>query len=293
MTDTTETNENIEAVEMPEARPHHLFEEGADSARVHHLAQSWAGDSENLKEALWFFRRVYLNEQEHTKQAGVRSQHLEERMQGMRIIAERDKTALRKALEEIYGDMPKVMMEWDGWKTYLAMAFHIGIMTGYAGETHRLVIALKYENEIEGIEDLWDTISRDLRTPDGTYPNPVPAERATGEAWRIYGYRLSVQVHPADPRLDEGWRKLWMLAKSEGLCEVFDTLADSLGVHKPEITRSGTVTVRFSGYVDVDVSEWDGDDIWEVVDDDDVRQAIRYDGHLEMDDIDTSELTWD
>lgn len=296
MTDTTETNEPIETVEPPEPRAYHLFQDefgGHDD--IQRMAETWSGDVETLKEALWYFRRSYQNIRDDHKSYGLQLAHMRARFDGFRTITDRDKTALREALEQIYGDVAKLDSDWYGWETYLHMAFYIGVMTGHAGEMHRLAWALKADGGFENAETVWDTVSRGLRGEDGRYPDPIPGEQAAGMAWREYryGFSGSTVIHPSDPRLDDGWEKLFRLAKNEGLCEVFDTLAESFGVHKPELTRSGTVTVRFSGYVDLPVEGWDGDDIYEVIDTDDVAAAIRYDGHLEIDDVDISDTDWD
>ena len=293
MTDTLQTNESNETQQRETPQPWNLFADELDSETIRHMAQFWSEDLDTLAETLWYFRRSYMNMVTQRDEAKTVNMHARSRIVGMQTIAERDKIALRQALEVVYGDSPKVAMDWEGWPVFLHITFFIGIMTGNAGEVHRLAIALKEHNEIQGAEEIWDTVSRGLRTSEGHYPNPVPAEEAVGMAWREYGWKLPNRIHPADPRLDNGWQLLWRLAKAEGLCEVFDTLAEGFGIHKPEVTRSGTISVRFTGYVDVPIEGWDGEDIYEVIDEDEIRQALRYDGHLEIDDVDTSDMSWD
>jgi hypothetical protein len=285
--------EQIEAVETPQEDPKPwdlLREESVNNETIETMAKHWMSNEEQLKDALWYFRRTYVNKVEDLESSYTRRRHVEQRLEGIKIIAQRDSGYIKELLTSHYSEEPKFELDWHGWPAYLEIAFQVGILAGYPAETHRLGIGV--EDDIPGAREIWERVSTSLRQEDGRYPEPLSAEAAVAQTWRQLGKKTA--THPADPRLEAGWSYLWKTAKAEGLCEVFDTLSEHLGVEKPSITQSGTVSVRFSGEIMIPIEEWDGNDIWEAVSEYEVRNFIgNNDGYFEIDEIDTSELNWD
>jgi len=288
--------DHIEAVEAPQELPNawELLAEEIDNQKVEDIAKAWATNPQHLKESLWYLRRQHANAQSDIRERLTQVAHLRGRFDGIQVMRDRDQKAVRMLLEQKNSGEQQIGFYHPIWLEFFKVGFQVGILAGYAGETHRLAIALNEHEDTGNISELWDTVSREARTPEGTYPNPVSIEEAAGRVWRYAGN--NVDIHPADPRLDNGWMELWKMAKSEDLCEVFDTIALVIGIEKPQVTKSGTVEVRFSGTVDVPVEGWDGDDIWEVISEYDIRDAIsnnNYGTYIEMDDADYSGLDWD
>ena len=61
-------------------------------------------------------------------------------------------------------------------------------------------------------------------------------------------------INPADPRVAHIWQKASRIATANQFCSEYDRLAEALGLPNIEFDYTGTVSVRFSGYVNVPVS---------------------------------------
>jgi len=267
-----------------------LFDETIDTDKVTEIGRYLTQSPERWEQALYTYRRMHLNYVDRDKSYSERVSYAMDSARALRTLLERDREVLNRLYREIHEDSTKFDSEWAGWSTYLQVAFVAGILSGHNAETHQL--ARELDGDFRGAEEIYDRVAQRLRDTDGRFPASKPSEVACATAWQQEGY--SAQFHPADPRLSQGWQDIWRIAKGLGMCDVFDTLAETLGIPKPHVTRSGTVSVSFHGTVDIDVEEWDGEDIWYEVDTADVERAIRNgETYLEIDEIDTSDLAWD
>lgn len=264
--------------EQPTFMAGQLFDENIEFTQVGQMVEFYRADEQRLNDAMWFWRRHNQAIRGDMENARKRAVYYSAQADGMQTLMERDRQAIQSILESAYGTDTKFDTDWSGWESYLRIAYYSGILSGNAHEAHSL--AMHLDGEFRKAEEIWREVSAESRTSEGTYPDPVSMEEAIGKAWKRYGH--ASLAHPADPRLSEGWERLWRIAKGAGLCEVFDTMAETLGVPKPSVTRSGYIRVRFSGTVDIPVEEWEGTDIDEFLDLDTVAEHIdRYDIDVE------------
>lgn len=202
-------------------------------------------------------------------------------------LREYDRLELVKSLESLHSDSPKLSLEHGEWLIWLRLIVCAGIWAGYASDVHSLVSSLRHELG-DAPNEVWHSISAELRNDEGNYPEPVSTEQAVAMAWRRYWGQL--EHHPSDPRLSDGWEKIWRTAKTSGLCDVWDSMAETLGVPRAEITQSGYVTVSgtFSASVYVE-GVIDGD--YDIDLDEVIGNLGRYD--VEIEEYDDSDLTFD
>lgn len=289
--ETENTNEVIEGVEAPveEPKPHELFEETFESGTLSRFRE-WFNTAEaaQVEAALIWWRRAHMNTVDDKQRYAAAVKRSDADRHATQVLAQRDRNAIQEALQKLHGDDEPFGLDWHGWPEYLRMAFTAGILSGHAQEAHAL--ALNLAESFEQSEEIYDQLARYWRNGDGRFPDPVTLEQAVAQAWRQH-YNRSDLGHPADPRLSDGWEIIWRRAKDAQLCDVFDNLAEALGVPRPNVTRSGYVRVAFSGYVDINVDEWSGTDITELIDSYTVADEI---GAHDIDITDIEEnLDWD
>lgn len=236
----------------------------------------------------WARARAY-DYQRDLKVSDTRATRFERMRNALDSTLYRDRVHLARVLGELYGDQPKHGYEHAVWDMWLRVAYASGILYGYASETHRLAEYL-VNTFGDRSRELWREVSERARNSEGSYPEPVSVEEAVSTAVARYG--LTTDSHPADPRLSDGWRKIWATAKEADLCEIFDTLALALGVPEQSFTKSGVITVSFYATANVYVDGVDPDDVGDAVSLDDLMENIdRY--TIDIQDYDTSELEID
>lgn len=263
-----------------------LFADDLSHDRLNEWLDQLTADRETLSTALTDWRRAFARAQAERESLTTRRDRALGQVSSVRVMRDRDRYALESALRQIHGDAGQITDETVK-RDWLKVAIHAGILNGYASEAHALARESGWDDDDETV---WREVSDALRREDGTYPEPVSADEATGTAYGHYRYRSTVaNHHPADPRLGDMWRHLYRVAKTSSMCGVFDDLAQSLGVPAGyEPTYSGTVDIRFSGYVTVSVENVDPDDALDMVDESDIIQALRDgNGSLDIDEYDT------
>ena len=181
----------------------------------------------------------------------TQQRHYIGQFEGTRNLLTRERQFLQPLLEREHMTSDKFEFDSPQVECYLEIAYRAGILAGQHAEAHRL--AVEVDDYRSGARDKFDEVARELRTPEGNYPDPVSIPEAVGKA--ILAVRPS--VHSLDPRLSEFWERLHELAKRRsGFCEVYDQMCEALGT--PEVpfqTKSGTVTVRVEVDVEVPISE--------------------------------------
>ena len=202
-------------------------------------------------------------------------------------LRDMDRKELVRALSQLHDGSTPLAWEAPEWTAWLKVIATAGIRAGHPSDTHQLFTNLR---DIFGntADEVWHERSAALRQTDGSYPDPVPHEQAVASAWHAFYGEL--HHHPSDPRLAEGWAQIWRKAKASGLCDVWDTMAEMIGIPQTVLTQSGEVTVSgtFSTTIYVDgVTDYDPDISLDEV----IENLSRYD--IEIDTIDTDELTYD
>jgi hypothetical protein len=204
-------------------------------------------------------------------------------------LRQRDRDALVIALQQLHADQTPLALDDTEWQVWLRLAVRAGILAGYASEVHGLMRELEDEFGNDTALAIWNSVSAEMRSDDGSFPDAVSAEEALASAWNCYAHQL--RHHPSDPRLMMGWERVWRIAKRTGLCDVWDTMAEILGVPSFLITKSGYVTVSGTFSVDIHVEELTDDDALDIG----VHEVIENMGAYDLDihDIDTSDLSVD
>ena len=266
-----------------------LTETDANMDNIEQVRDLLIGNREALQSALLFYRRWYREQVERNDRAVEFRQRLHEQLDSVKKMAEVERQALSVSLSALESS-ERWGFERDEVKALLRLAFIAGIRGGRASEAHRLAQELNHKQD--GVLDIWDTVSRDQRTADGSYPQTVTFQEAVQIAWSQERY--SLRVHPSDPRLTDVWEVLNHTAKREaGFCRDWNTLIEILGAPVPENpTYSGSVTV--SGYFNVSVPV-SGVDLDEGVDVDwtDIREHIDWSYDIEINEIYTDDLEED
>ena len=204
-------------------------------------------------------------------------------------LRNRERTALVDALQKLHSDQTPVPLDSEQWQWWLRVAVHAGILAGYPSDVHSLMMHLEDDFGNDTALAIWNSVSASMRTEDGSFPDTVSAEESIVRAWQHYAEHL--EHHPSDPRLADGWETIWRTAKRASLCDIFDNLAEVLGVPRFEVTKSGYVTVSGSFSVSVPVSGVLSDDDIDIDIDEIIENLGRYE--IDVHDIDTSELEVD
>jgi len=239
--------------------------------------------------------RGYLNHYAETaKRLDRQRDYAVMEQRSLESLRQRDQRELEHALESIHnGTTPFALDMVTVWQPWLEAIVVAGIRAGYASEVHRLMNDLSAFGSLP--RDVWETTSASLRQADGAYPETVSPARAVVLAEHHYRLGAAPRIHPADPRLAEGWREIWHTAKRGGLCDVWDTMAELMGIPKvAPLTREGYVQVSGSFTVSVRVSGVeDGDQV--DIGFNDIVDAIAEDPAyaLDIDEIDDSELEFE
>ena len=264
-------------------------EEHATTQNFDQVLDMLDGNREELREALLFYRRWYRNSVTTIDGDRAMRERLHSQLDSMRKMSEIQREAMQVSLGAV-DSTEQWGFEREEVKALLRLAFIAGIRGGRASEAHRLAQELNHKQD--GVLDIWDTVSRDQRTADGSYPQTVTFQEAVQIAWSQERY--SLRVHPSDPRLTDVWEVLNHTAKREaGFCRDWNTLIEILGAPVPENpTYSGSVTV--SGYFNVSVPV-SGVDLDEGVDVDwtDIREHIDWSYDIEINEIYTDDLEED
>jgi hypothetical protein len=244
-------------------------------------------DTERLSELLMNARRSMARATERIEYSATRATRAERVAQAREELRDYDRRSLTESLQTLHEDGTPLPLDSPEWLVWLRLIVTAGVFAGQATDVHTLCIALGHDLGSPA-ETVWHEVSASLRQEDGTYPEPVPSEQAIAMALRKY--RHSLGHHVSDPRLADGWSQVWRVAKGAGLCDVWDTMAEQLGVPPVTITKSGYVTVTGSFSVDVYVEGVTDDDV--EVSLSDVMEAMdRHD--LSIDEWDTSALEMD
>lgn len=238
---------------------------------------------EFLNEARYASQRL-RDRMEHTEKVERRTSQVARARETLR---DHDRRELVKALGQLHEGATPLPLEHAEWMVWLRVIITAGVWAGYPSDVHNLCRELG-ESFGDTALEVWHTRSAELRNEDGSFPDPVSTEEAIAKAWQ--GYWGQLQHHPSDPRLAEGWATIWRLAKRSGLCDVWDVMAEQLGVPTTELTQSGEVTVSgtFSATIYVEgVTDYDPD----ISLDDVLANLDRY--SIEIDEIDTDNLTYE
>ena len=244
---------------------------------------------ESLSELLVSARNAMARATERIESNNTRARRAESVARAREDMRDYDRRVLVESLQRLHGDEPALTLESGEWLVWLRLIISAGVWAGYANDVHNLCIALGDDLGMStDARQVWHDVSASLRQEDGTYPEPVASEEAIAMAWRKYYGQLN--HHPSDPRLADGWSAVWRIAKQADLCDVWDTMAEQLGVPRVEITKSGYVNVSGTFSVSVYVEGVTDDDI--DISMTDILEAMdRHD--ISVDDYDTSDLEWD
>lgn len=182
--------------------------------------------------------------------ANTQQRHYIGQFQGVEELLQREREFLTPLIEQAHAGEEKFSMESPQVECYLEIAYRAGIFAGQHAEAHRL--AVEIDDYRTGQREKFDEIARALRTPEGSFPDPISIPEAVAKAIRA----VRPSVHSLDPRLSEFWEKLHELAKrNAGFCEVYDRMCEALGTPEvPYQTKSGTITVRATIDVEVPIS---------------------------------------
>ena len=245
-------------------------------------------DRDQLERVITETRGIVLRARDRVEQYQKRESYQREIVHETHNMRDRDRLALMQALSEIHSDSPKVSLESPQWQAWCRVIVTVGVATGYASDVHSLMRELDEVMPFDANE-LWRDVSAGMRDSEGSFPESVSSEIAISRAWSRYASDLP--LHPSDPRLSDGWEAIWRSAKRADLCNVWDDMAQRLGVPEVVISRSGYVTVSGSFsvnvYVDGVTDTGDIDIDWSEV----IDQMTRDDVYI--DDIETSELELD
>lgn len=263
MTDTTNGHagtDNARATEPVSVSPIDALSADADNETLEKVAEWFrTSDTDDVRQALIDYRVKYRGA------VDMREYHME-RGQGMvsqigalaRQVAYESAHA-KEALAVAHANANPYPVTWEGWTNHLSVAFEIGIRSGHANETRTLAFHLDRAGmgadsttHGESLERMVNQLAETLRDNNGgELPATATGQQAvadTIERRRRIHARMP-ELHPADPRLADGWRLVWQTAKRDAqLCDVFDMLAEALGVPdeyapEPEPTYEGTVIV--------------------------------------------------
>jgi len=204
-------------------------------------------------------------------------------------LRQRDRDELVTALQRLYADQTPLALDDAEWQVWLRVAVRAGILAGYPSDVHGLMRELEDEFGNDTALAIWNSVSAEMRSDDGSFPDAVSAEEAIASAWNCHQHQL--RHHPSDPRLMMGWERVWRVAKRTGLCDIWDTMAEMLGVPRFEITKSGYVTVSGTFSVDIHVDGLSDEDALDIGVSDVLDAIGPYD--LDIHDIDTDDLSVD
>lgn len=205
----------------------------------------------------------------------------------------RDQATVERLLKEMgEHQTPFDLDNAEVWAPWWEAIVTAGIYAGHASEVHRLCVEASEFGSIA--LDAWERISRDLRNDSGHYPDQLSQVEAVEKAHRRYTHTAVTPIHPADTRLSDGWRAIWLTAKKSDFCNVWDDMAEQMGIPQPELpTRSGTVTVSGSFSVAVPVSGVAfGESAGDFIDHNDIIRAMEY-YDIEIHDIEDEDLEVD
>lgn len=213
--------------------------------------------------------------------------------EGTRDLLKRERAELAGLIETAYANEPKFGFDSPQVECYLEIAYRAGILAGQHAEAHRL--AMEVDDYRSGQRDKYDEISRELRTAEGNFPDPVSIPEAVAKAIRS----VHPGVHSLDPRLSDFWERLHELAKRRaGFCDVYEQMCEALGTPEvPYQTKSGTVTVSVTTSVEVPISEATVDEHGNAdyeIDSSDVMEALDSINGWDLDwEILDEDLEWD
>ncbi len=244
-------------------------------------------DTERLSDLLMNARRSMARATERIAHNETRATRAERVAQARDELRDYDRRALGDSLQTLHEDGTPLPLDSPEWVIWLRLIITAGVLAGQDSDVHNLCIALGADLSVDARE-VWRETSASLRGEDGTYPEPVPSEQAIAQALRKY--RHSLGHHVSDPRLSDGWARVWRVAKGAGLCDVWDTMAEQLGVPPVAITKSGYVTVTGSFSVEVYVDGVTDDDV-DISHSDVIEAMDRHD--ISIDEWDTSALEMD
>jgi hypothetical protein len=246
-------------------------------------------DTERLADLLHSARSAMARATERIENGLTRANRAESVARARDELREYDRAELVKSLGTLHDGEATLSLESGEWLVWLRLIITAGVLSGYANDVHNLCVALGDDLGLGAdARQVWHDVSASLRSEDGSYPEPVSSEQAIAQALRQYRRELS--HHVSDPRLADGWSAVWRVAKSADLCDVWDTMAEQLGVPRVEITKSGYVNVSGTFSVSVYVEGVSDDDI--DISLSDVMEAMdRHD--LSIDEWDTSDLEMD
>lgn len=217
-------------------------------------------DVETVRQALIDYRVKYRGAVDMREYHMERGQKMVSQVGALARQVAYESAHAKEALAVAHANANPYPITWAGWPAHLSVAFEIGIRTGHANETRNLAwhldragMGTDYTGTPgESLEAMVEQIAQTLRdNNDGELPETATSTQAVADTIdrRRRVHARMPELHPADPRLADGWRTVWQIAKRDAnFCDVFDSLAEALGVPdeyapEPEPTFEGTVVV--------------------------------------------------
>lgn len=273
MTDTIEGTAGADNARTTEqsVNPAEVFATNLESETLSAIAE-WLKTQtpETIGSALLDLRRQHVAAVDMREYHAGRAHDLTSQVSALHRYASVEHTHAVSATQLAYADHNPLAISWEGWANQMSIAFEVGIRAGHANETRTLAFHLDRAGlgadsttRADSLEAMAEQIASTLRENNGgELPHATTAVQGVADTIeRRRRIRANLpEMHPADPRLADGWRLVWQTAKRDAnFCDTFDHLAEALGVPDeyapaPEPKWEGTVIVTVTVDIPVYVS---------------------------------------